>query len=310
MADDCLTGFGNTGFYETCDSNFKVMRGAFILKMEDDDGDLNFIPFGTEIDQAYLDARVNDPDPSTRWYPVMNIEEAASTRAEPTVYTAGSGAKEIVKQGARDLSFEIRNRGAEYLGQIKACSCEALAFYAVDSDGKLRGKILDKTDPTPDLYPIKIQPNSFDSQLILATEDNPEHLLVTWQYGLTEKDELLRVYPSGKVSAALLDAKGLIDAFLTVTSVTTTSFTAKLTTLYSTNIAGVDKFNVSGLVAADFDLYNVTDAAPIVITSVTETSPGTYDFVIPTTPTAEVKRLTPDKLGFDFGLVVAKTFTV
>ncbi len=310
MADDCITGFGNTGFYETCDSNFKVMRGAFIMNTTDDDGDFNLIPYGTEIDQAYLDARVNDPDPSTRWYPVMNVEEAASTRADPTVYTAGSGAIEIVKQGPRDLSFEIRNRGAEYLGQIKACSCESLSFFAVDAEGKLRGKILDKTNPESDLYPIKIQPNSFNSSLIVATEDNPEHLLVTWQYGLQEKDELLRVYPSGLVSADLLGAKGLIDVFLTVTGVTTTGFTAKLSTLYSTNVGGVEKFNVSGLVTADFDLYNVTDAAPIVITSATESTPGTYVFVIPTTPTSEIKRLTPDKLGFDFGQVVAKTFTV
>ena len=307
---DCLTGFGNTGFYETCDSNFKVMRGAFILKTTDDDGDLNLIPYGTEIDQAYLDARINDPDPSTRWYPVMDIEEAVSARAEATFYTAGSGAKEFVKQGARDLSFEIRKQGSEYLGQIKACSCEALSFFAVDAEGKIRGKILDKTNPESDLYPIKIQPNSFDSQLIVATEDNPEHLLVTWQYGLNEKDELLRVYPSGLVTADILGAKGLIDAFLTVSAVTTTQFTAKLTTLYSTNVGGVDKFNVSGLVAADFDLYDVTAGAPVVITSVVESTPGTYVFTIPVTPTANVKRLTPDKMGFDFGQVVAKTFTV
>jgi hypothetical protein len=47
-----------------------------------------------------------------------------------------------------------------------------------------------------------------------------------------------------------------------------------------------------------------------VITSVTESSDGVYDFVIPTATSADVLALTPSKTGFDFAAVTATAITI
>lgn len=305
MAEEC-NGFGNTGYYSTCDSNFKAMRGMFITPTYDSTGALNKVTAGTLIDQAFLTARLNDTDRTKRWYPLMGVEAATSERADPTFFDNPSGAKEFVKQGARDLSYELRKRGSEFLGSMLGCVCSEYSVYFVDLEGKFRGMITG-VGVASDFYPVKIQPGSFYPSLMQATEDNPEHLLVKFQYGLTEKDELLRTYPDALITANLLLAKGLVDVFMAVSGVSATGFTAALTTKYSNG----NKYNPTGLVAGDFALEDVTDTTSISITSVTETAPGSgvYVFVHTSTLTSKTKQLTPTKSGFDFSAVVANTFT-
>lgn len=301
---ELCTGFGNTGYYENCDSNFKVMRGMFIVPTYDSTGAKNAIPAGTVIDGTYLTARLNDTDATKRWYPLMHIEAANSERGDAVVFTNPSGAIEFVKNGVKNVSFELRRRGSEFKGQIEACPCSELSFFALDLDGKLRG-LITGIDTVSDFFPVPIQPSSFYSKLVDAVEENPEHLLVNFQYELTVKDSLLRTYPTNLVTTDLSAAKGLYDVYMDVSNVTTTGFTASLRTIYTDG----SKYRPTGLVAGDFALYNVTDASAIVITSVTESSPGVYDFVIPTTTTSKVKRLTPTKPSFDFTPVVNNTFT-
>lgn len=303
MNEEC-TGFGNTGFYENCDSNFKVMRGLFIVPTYDATGARNKIAAGTLVDAAYLSARLSDTDKLKRWYPLMPIEAATSDRQDPVTFANPSGSIEFVKQGVKNFNAEIRRRGAEFKGQIDACECNALSFFAVDIDGKLRGMIT-TLDAVSDFYPIAIQPGSFNSKLVDATEENPEHLMFNFQYELSVKDSLLRVYPTNLSTANYLLAKGLYDVFMDVSSVTTTGFVASLRTIYTDG----DKFRPTGLLVGDFALYNESDELAIVITSVTENDPGVYTFVMPANPTTEIKKLTPTKAGFDFAKVVANTFT-
>jgi len=283
------------------------MRGMFIVPTYDSDGNLNKVVAGTLIDQTYLTARLNDVDTSKRWYPLMGVEAATSERADPTFFDNPSGAAEFVKQGVRNLSYELRKRGPEFLGQISACVCSEYSVFFVDLDGKLRGMIT-AVGVDSDFFPVKIQPASFYPSLIQATEDNPEHLLVKFQYGLTERDELLRTYPDGLVTADLLSAKGLVDVYSTITNITATGFDVDLTTRYTNG----NKAKVTGLVAGDFTLEDVTDNTSISISSVTESSvtPGLYTVVHASTVTSKVKMLTPTKTGYDFTAVEANTFTV
>ena len=66
-----------------------------------------------------------------------------------------------------------------------------------------------------------------------------------------------------------------------------------------------------GLELADFSLAETSPSpGAIVITSVTESSDGVYDFVIPTATSADVLALTPSKTGFDFAAVTATAITI
>lgn len=308
---DCTTGIGNTGFLKACGSQFKDVAGMIIVPTFADDGTENKIDADEVLDDAYLTAKINETDPSKRWYPLATPFNAfESTRADPTYEELDNGSREFVKQGARTVNFQVRGQSTIYLGQIKACPCEELSFFLIDSAGKLMGIV--KSKESQDLYPIKMQPSSLYSAYIFATPGTNEYLTVSFQFALAEDDSLLRVYNDQLVEGSLLSLKGLLDVYATYTNVTTTGFTAKLATLFSQG----NKYNASGLVAGDFALYNVTGSAPIAITSVDEiinpdgSGSGSYNFVIAATPTAEVKRLTPTKAGFDFAPTIAKTFTI
>jgi hypothetical protein len=303
---ESCNGFGNTGYYQNCDSNFKVMRGLYIVPTFDSAGVRNKIEAGELIDAAFLLGKLNEADKTQRWYPVPQIEAAAGERADPTLFTNPSGAIEFVKDGVKTLKFELRRRGAEFKGQIEACECNELSFFAIDVDGRLRGLIEDKTDGSPDFFPIPIQSGSFYSKLVDATEENPEHLTVSFQWDLAVKDSLLRIYPSSLTTADLLAARGLYDVFADYTDKATTGFKAALRTIYTDG----DKFRPTGLVAGDFAIYNVTTSAPVVITSADEVTPGVYEFVFAAQVSADVLRLTPTKNGFDFAAVVASTVIV
>ncbi len=302
---DGCNGFGNTGYYQNCDSNFKALRGIFAMSTFDADGEKNKVEAGTEIDADFLADKLNEADPLKRWYPLMPIEAAAGERADPTLFTNPSGSIEFVKDGVKNLSFELRRRGAEFKGQIDACPCAELSFFGVDAAGKLRG-LITGVNENSDFFPIPIQPGSFYSKLVDATEENPEHLLVNFQWELTVKDSLLRVYPTNLVTAELLSAKGLYDVFAAYSDISTLGFTADFSTLYTDG----DKYKPEGLLIADFDLHNDTDPADVVITSVTETSPGVYVFVMPAQTALDSLTLTPTKLGFDFSEVVASKIVV
>lgn len=302
--EDCTTAFGNTGAYEKC-SSFKATRGYYIVPVFADDGTENKIPAGTELTEAFLTSQLSNTDSSKRWYPLINAEAVASERGDDKYYDYPSGAREFIAQGIKNVTFELRQRGPEFLGQIKTCACEELAFFAIDLEGNLRGSILG-VDEVSDFYPTKIQPATFSPNLIEATEDAPERLKVQFQVEINEKDDLLRVYPKSLVTAKLLKAKGLYDVYMDVSNITATGFTASLRTIYTDG----DKFRPTGLVAGDFALYNKTDSVAITITTVAESSPGVYVFVHPTTVTSKVRRLTPTKPTFDFSKVVANTFFV
>ncbi len=303
MAKEICSGFGNTGYYENCESNFKVMRGIIFTPTFDGSGVLNKVAAGTEIDEDYLSDQINEADPLKRWYPVMGIEAVAAERADPILFTNPSGAIEFVKDGVKTVNFEVRRLGSEYLGVLKACGCSKTSFFSIDADNKIRGKIT-AVNVASDFYPVKMQPGSFYSKLIDATEENPEHILVSFQYGITEKDENLRVYPTSLTTADFLGSIGLIDVYSAYTVVTTTGFVADLTTRFTDG----DEFKPEGLLVGDFAL--TADGTPVVITSVAENTPGKYTFVIPTTLTTKVKVLTPTKDGYDFKNVVANSFTV
>lgn len=303
---ESCNGFGNTGYYQNCDSNFKVIRGIYIVPTFDSTGVRNKIAAGTLIDDTALAAYLNETDKSKRWYPVPQIEAATGERADPTLFTNPSGAIEFVKNGVKTFSCELRRRGAEFKGQIESCECNELSFFAIDIDGRLRGLIEDRTDQNSDLFPIPIQSGSFYSKLVDATEENPEHLKLDFQWEITVLDSLLRIYPTNLVTADLLAARGLYDVFAKYSAILTTGFRATMRTIYSVG----DKFRPTGLLAADFALYNKTTSAPVVITTVTEVTPGVYDFVIPAQASADVLRLTPTKTGFDFAAVVEATVLI
>lgn len=299
----CANGLGNTGLPSSDNSRIKIPVGMFRMNTYNSVGVKNRVAGGTgPISQVYLDGRLNDPDPTQRWYPIMDITSVATTRSEDVTVSLSNGVKEFIKEGIRSFPFEIGG-GATMAGQLKQGRCTEFSFFLVDECNKLIGMDLGDTYLTP----IRAAKGTFSVGYNFAS-DSParEAIPITFDWHAKEKDENLAFLES---DADLADARGLLDISSTVSSISTTGFTVKLFDKYGP--VG-DKGVLTGLLVGDFALHNVTDNLAVTITSVTESTvtKGTYVFVIPAQGTTEVLRLTPSKDGFDFSQVIENTIAI
>ena len=296
----CADGLGNTGLPSNDNSRIKIPVAMYRMQTYDSTGAKNRVAGNTTVTQNYLDARLNDVDVSKRWFPIMDITSVTTTRSEDVTVTLSNGVKEFIKEGVRTFPFEIGG-GPTIAKQLKQGRCTEFSFFLVDECNKLIGMDLGDTYLTP----IRAAKGTFSVGYNFAS-DAPvrESIPITFDWHAKEKDELLAFL---EATADLADARGLLDISSTVTSITTTGFTIKLTDKFGP--VG-DKGVLTGLLVGNFALHNITDNLSVTITSVTEGVAGTYVFVIPAQGTTEQLRLTPTKNGFDFSQVIENTISI
>jgi hypothetical protein len=192
--------------------------------------------------------------------------------------------------------------GYQYTGKIDAFRDVEHGYIVIDEDGNFI--FLYDANNATEAFPIPISQGSFNVDLIPHVEGTSIQLSkVQFSWLGTVRDADLRTLKAPSSYNPLTDLRGLVDTAVTHSAITTTSFTSTL----------VDEYGcaISGLELADFSLAETSPTpGAISITSVTESSDGVYDFVIPTATSADVLALTPSKTGFDFANVTATAITI
>jgi len=117
-----------------------------------DDGTLNHIAAGTTLDQAWLDALINNTDKSKRWYPLPVITNPADVRDDPTYQEFDDNSRSITQLGRRTYSGMVLDHSSRYLAKLESWACQNFSVYEVDKCGNLVGNI--SSDGTK-LYPIR-----------------------------------------------------------------------------------------------------------------------------------------------------------
>lgn len=286
----CNVSFGNTG-KANCEPIQDVAVKYFFTRKYADDGSRNNIPVVTEIDEAYLIARLNDADPSKRWYPSRPLINVVDERGDPTTESI-DGVDYIVEEGTRTVeAFSVRTDSV-YLGKISTGKCGDFAIYAIDKSNRLIGEI--SSDETI-IYPLAIEGGTFDTRLIKPTQTTIQKTRIAFAYSKLLSDESLRMM---EATADLKNAIGLLDVRAEDSAVSTTGFTLDLTLDYG---YANNRQIVEGWTDASFAVYNETTEASITPTSVTVTG-NSYVFVIPPQTAGDVLTITqtnPDKNGFE-----------
>lgn len=279
------------------------------------DGTKNFIDLTATLDADYFTDRMQEYDssdalvsPYSRWYITPTLENVEDTRAETVFQTFNSGKKSKVRQGVRTfMGFIVDGAAFEMLDKVKEFSCARIGAYVVDTAGNLHGNGQDADK----LYPIAIDKQSFDPQLVKATDAEVQMIQIMFDWGRLEDDRYLKMITADSLTAVdLLEYDGLIDLYgETVGAIGQTSFTIDIHTSYGNAISPTP---VTGLVAADFALYNVTDSSAVTISSLTEslTVEGRYTVSYASQTSADVLRLTPNKFGFDGDAIKQMTITI
>lgn len=298
MGCECTQiGLANTGTPD-CLPIQKVAKKQYLVPTKDSAGAKNFHDLTVNFDQAYLDGKVNATDASQRWYPLPDFENVGGERATSIIETAASGKKAKIRSGVRNLTAEMWSQSPFFLGQLEDMSCKEMSVFIVDTDGNFIGM---KTDSTEKIYPIAIDKESFDPILLLASDTTIQKVNLNYDWKQSEKDRFLYMVTNEEITADIDNARGLIDVSSVNSAITTTTLTVELSYRY-----GAAKQYVKGLITTDFVLFNVTDSL-VVAQTVTESSPGVYDFVFAAETSSDVIRITPSKDSWDFSAVVLNT---
>lgn len=256
------------------------------------------------VTKAALQAKFDEADVLERFFPISTLENVEDLRADAEFFEFNSGRKNKVKDGTRTFVGFIPYQGPEYLGKLKEWGCNPFGAYIIDK----AGNFIYKTDKSTKLLvePIMIDHNSYSAELVKKTDSEPAMIKITFDFRENQADELLRVIDVDDLDFDGLsnnDVYGLYDAKHAVSGISTTAFTSTI----NENDYG---FEIEGLIAGDFSLYNDTQSAAVVITSVTESAAGVYDFVIPLQVSADSMTLSMTKSGYDDALIEAEKVVI
>jgi len=287
-AELCLCGgTGNTG-QSNCQSIFDRLFGIIAVEYLDASGAVNTVDPSVTIDQAFVDAKINNVDILKRWFPIMNISTVEQLRAEDLTETIDN-VDVNAEQGAKSVMFDLLKHGPEYIGQMNQWKCKKFSYFGVDLAGNLIGMV----QPDGLLAPIRADERTL-SNILVDTTSAPiiQRVRTKFFFDPKERDENLRFIKQEDITADLLKIQGLFDILASIVagSISTTDFKLELSSIFG----GLPKRNpLKGFLEPDFDLNEITPTpGVIVITSVTENPDGTYQVVFPLATTGDVLRLT------------------
>jgi len=305
---NCDTTLSNTGI--GCSPIVGVAKGLVFVPYFDEDGNQNGIDLTATINAAYFSALINQSDPWLRWYPIQGFKNVENTRADSKVEAYPDGSMGYVQQGIRTFKGILPRKPQQLLDAIASMRCTDIGVYVIDLNGNLIGTITGQDSCDPGfLYPIRLDAQSVDGAFMWGSDTTLAGISMGFNFDLSENDADLRVITATDAGYNFQNLIGLVDVCSVYSNITDEGFTVDLRrTGYGTSVLNPDR--LEGLVIGDFALYNTTTALSITITSVTESSPGIYDFVIPTQSIGDILRLTPTKTRFDFSAVVANLIEI
>ena len=294
----CDSGIVNSGI-PSCVSGFGRIAKLFFVYQIANDGTSNAIPCSQTIDEAFLTEKLNEDDPSKRWYPTDKISNVTEVINDPTTESIDN-IDSIVEQGSRTFNGFFVGKAAStptYLKFLKSVECPSVMYFAVDVNGTLVG-VETVVASEAALTGINIQPQSMFSRPVPATSTTIAKNELTFSVDSLVQDETIAYISADEITADLLKANGLLDVTLAEGNISGTfdSFSVVANLVYG---SVCNKLAFSGATdVSDWDLYNVTQDTAVVITGVTENPNGTYTFDFAAQLSGDTLRLTLNKDGF------------
>ena len=295
---NCDVAIGNTG-RPGCIQLLDVTQFLFLMHTTAADGTRNGIPVNTEVDQAYITARINDPDETKRWYPTLKLSTVEDVRAEPVTQEI-DGKTFILREGTRTFKGSAVRASYVYLSKLKGAECAQISCFNADGQNRLSGTV---SEDGLNFYPHLIEEGTFHVSLVKPTREAVQQVDMMFAYSEYELDEKIDMFATSANFAEIAASGGLIDAFAEVTAITTTGFTAELTSEYGTVN---NPHHIQGLKAAGFAIQNRTTSTAVVPTTVTETGKGIYAIAFAAQAVGDVLVITSGRSGLfmDFLVVI------
>ena len=306
----CDLSLNNTGI--GCNPLIRAADSFIFVPFYDSVGNINELDLSSGLfDQTFFDDLINETDPFKRLYPTPQMKNIQNERGEPLMEDFDDGAKAFISQGSRSVTGMIigKNAPPQLEGKINDMrkSGADIGVFIRDKEKALTGM---KGSVSTKLRPIKIDQETLYAIFVFTTDKTIQKLMMSFMFSIEEQDKNLRTLSADQMDYDITLLRGLLDITSEYSNKTTTTVKVKLITEFGTVL---DPLLDKGLVAGDFALYNVTDAAAVVITVFTEDAApdqGNYNLTFAAQTSTDVMRITPTKNGRDYTAVVANTWII
>jgi len=292
----CTSETRNTGV-PPAQRKFKTGDKIIYVPRFADDGTENVILRSelASLNQAFFQAKVTDPDPSKRFYPLGVFTEPNDVREDPVFKDYADGSRDFIRQGRRTYTGMLIGYEPAYGAVIKSLSCQFGGILTIDDCGEPTGLFCeDGANSANDAFkPQPLNASSIYSLFALfsVTNSTTQSLTVSLDYDMLNDDDNLRNLSETDMNGAnLLTLEGLRPTLSAISAEATTGFVAAIQLDFARGIGA--SVPITGLVSADFRLYNETTLATVAISSVTEIPKGTYLFTFAAQTSGNVLTLT------------------
>lgn len=268
----CSGKMNNVGYPDV--KPFGVVKGKILVPLKDDAGNRNGLDLTSATLPADILGKVNEVDPSKRFYVFNNIQNASAPEADPVYQTSDLNERFKTAEGITNVLWEQWGVTEQFFKKVSDM-CESFGEYEIDVCGNLKGQ----KEGTV-LYPRPVNNKSYNAKFQGSTATSTSMVMFNYDYEYTTNDGDQWQIPASEFGANNpLELKSLIDVNLGITVVSATELTVTASFDYG---SAVTQKPWVGAVLADFTANNVTAGAAITIMSVTAAATdGTYDFVIP-----------------------------
>jgi hypothetical protein len=249
------------------------------------------------LNAAYFSGKVTESQ-VTAWRPTPPILDFKTERADSITQDFNNGLTKIfVSDGLRTVGFVFGENAPITKKKIESMNKDNWGFMLIDKKGNLVGSRREGT-PYKILDPIRIQLGSITDKFVFPGDNTIQANMVGFTVDPSFDDANIAMIAAESMTTDLRTLDGLIDADIirnTAINVTSTGFAIVVDTLQGTVN---NPILLEGLVKADFVDTNQTTGATITITTVTETAPGYYTFVVPSMTAGVDYKIEATSTGF------------
>jgi len=264
-----------------------------MMNTRDDAGDLNFIPAGQAMTDAYISGKINEADTSKRWYPIKGFKNVDQPVGDPTTETF-DGIDEIVEDGVETFTG-VRTKGngdPKFKKMIDSRQCIDTSVFEITVAGELVGEALNG-----DLYPIKIETGTMNTRYIKPTQAAVQKLQFDFAVSKLVYTGNYKYISADQFEVSLLTYVGLQDILASTSGISQTTVTIALKGCFGP--WGQEK-PFSGLLLGDWSLFNQTDQLAVAITTAVEIgTSGVYDLTFPSQDVSDIMEYDFTKAGFE-----------
>lgn len=308
----CNNTLSNTGT-PSCQPLMGVAKRLILVPILDSSGARNSIDVTSLPSNSAIIASINATLAADRYFPLPELENVTDERGDSITEEANSGAAYKVRNAPRVFTGQLFEQGTTYAGQIEGFGCSRVGVFVIDSDGNVIGEKGYDSSGLPDkLYPLEIKRGTWDTRAVFTTDTTVSKVQINFTFVDRIDDGDIGFIAASDFASDVdwLTYNGLIDLDGRNGSAGAGAGTATITIVNKFGSFG-NEDKVSGLVLADFALYNQTQASSVTLTGASESN-GVYTLswtagaAVVTSDVLEV-RVTAD--GYDDTLLNTRTVT-